>query len=81
MEAWLAGTPVLVPKACAVTSGHAERCNGGLIFDGEEDFFEKVECLVEGNRRFALGSQGREYVRESFRWPDVMDRILRAVLQ
>jgi glycosyltransferase involved in cell wall biosynthesis len=81
MEAWLAGTPVLVPKACAVTSGHAERSNGGLIFDGEEDFFDKVECLLEGNRRLALGSQGRGYVRESFRWPDVMDRILRVVLR
>jgi glycosyltransferase involved in cell wall biosynthesis len=81
MEAWLAGTPVLVPKACAVTSGHTERCNGGLTFDGEEDFFDKVECLVQGNRGSTLGSQGREYVRQSFRWPDVMDRLLRAVLQ
>jgi glycosyltransferase involved in cell wall biosynthesis len=81
MEAWLAGTPVLVPKGCAVTSGHAERCSGGLIFDGEEDFCDKIEYLVEGNRRFELGSQGREYVRKSFRWSDVMDRILRAVLQ
>ncbi len=81
MEAWLAGTPVLVPKACAVTSGHAERCNGGLIFDGEDDFCHKVERLVEGNERFDFGAQGQEYVRKTFRWPDVMDRILRAVLQ
>jgi glycosyltransferase involved in cell wall biosynthesis len=81
MEAWLAGTPVLVPAACAVTSGHVERCGGGIIFKDEHDFSAKVESLMQGDRRDALGERGRQYVRKNFRWPDVVDRILRAVLQ
>ncbi len=81
MEAWLAGTPVLVPAACAVTTGHVGRCGGGLVFEGEDEFCDKVECLLERGQRDALAARGHRYVRETFRWPDVMDRILRAVLK
>jgi glycosyltransferase involved in cell wall biosynthesis len=81
MEAWLVMTPVLVPKACAVTSGHVERSGGGLVFDGEECFFKRVEDLLNNDQREHLARHGQQYVRNGFRWPDVMDRILRAVLQ
>ena len=81
MESWLAGTAVLVPAACAVTSGHVGRCGGGLVFESEGDFSRKVEYLQERDQRDALAARGRQYVRKNFRWPDVMDRILRAVLQ
>jgi glycosyltransferase involved in cell wall biosynthesis len=81
MEAWLVGTPVLVPKACAVTAGHVDRCGGGVVFDGEEDFYKRVEDLFDDDQRSDLAARGRRYVRNGFRWPDVMDRILRAVLQ
>jgi glycosyltransferase involved in cell wall biosynthesis len=81
MEAWLAGTPVLVPAACAVTSGHVARCGGGMVFQDEMDFRAKVELLMQQDRRNTLAQSGRQYVRRNFRWPDVLDRILRAVLQ
>ena len=81
MEAWLAGTPVLVPAACAVTSGHVARCGGGLVFQDELDFSEKLDLMLQPGVRAALAARGRDYVRANFRWPDVMDRILRAVLQ
>jgi glycosyltransferase involved in cell wall biosynthesis len=80
MEAWLTGTPVLVPKKCAVTSGHVDRCGGGFVFDDEHDFCGKVDILIVREARDAMAKRGRQYVRGGFRWPDVMDRILRAVL-
>ena len=80
MEAWLAGTPVLVPRDCAVTTGHVERCSGGLVYNNEIEFSAHVEALLDRDMRAALVARGRRYVRSRFRWPDVMDRILRAVL-
>ncbi len=80
MEAWLAGAPVLVPRGCAVTAGHVERCSGGLVYEDETDFSVKVEILLDREIRTALATRGQRYVRTQFRWPDVMDRILRAVL-
>lgn len=81
MEAWHSGTPVLVPAACAVTSGHVARCGGGLIFQDETDFSDKLDLMLQPGVRQELATRGRDYVRANFRWPDVMDRILRAVLQ
>lgn len=80
MEAWLAGTPVLVPKGCAVTAGHVARCGGGLVFEDEIHFAVQIENLLQPGAREAMVTKGRKYVRAHFRWPDVMDRILRAVL-
>ena len=34
MEAWLAGTPVLVHARCPVTTHHVFQSGGGLAFDG-----------------------------------------------
>ncbi|MCB1826918.1 MAG: glycosyltransferase family 4 protein [Coxiellaceae bacterium] len=80
MEAWLAGAPVLVPRGCAVTAGHVDRCAGGLVYEDETEFSIEVESLLNPKVRDALATQGQQYVRTQFRWPDVMDRILRAVL-
>ena len=80
MEAWLVGAPVLVPKACAVTAGHVARCGGGLVFENESDFATQVDSLLESTLRKNMAAKGSRYVRAQFRWPDVMDRILRAVL-
>jgi glycosyltransferase involved in cell wall biosynthesis len=80
MEAWLSGTPVLVPQGCAVTAGHVLRSGGGLIFTDEVDFVCQTQRLLEPGLRDEMASRGLKYVRTHFRWPDVMDRILRAVL-
>jgi glycosyltransferase involved in cell wall biosynthesis len=81
MESWLMEAPVLVPRGCAVTAGHVRRCGGGLIFDSEEDFVRQVEVLVQSRLSNAMGVRGSAYVRANFRWSEVMDRVLRAVLK
>jgi glycosyltransferase involved in cell wall biosynthesis len=80
MEAWLSGAPVLVPQECAVTAGHVHRCGGGLIYADEVDFVRQIQRLFEPGLREDMAARGFKYVRTHFRWPDVMDRILRAVL-
>ncbi len=81
MEAWLAGIAVLVPTSCAVTSGHVYRCNGGIVFENEKAFCDGIEALLDRDTRSEMASRGRRYVQANFRWPDVTDRILRAILQ
>ncbi|MHB8836585.1 MAG: glycosyltransferase family 4 protein [Candidatus Methylomirabilia bacterium] len=78
MEAWLAGTPVLVHSGCAVTRGHVEAAGGGLHF---ADYPHFAECLDRLLARPDLGSglaaAGREYVLANYAWPLVTDRYLR----
>jgi glycosyltransferase involved in cell wall biosynthesis len=76
MEAWLAGTPVLVHARCPVTTHHVLRAGGGLAF---EDFYEFAEALTllleDGERRARLGVQGRAYVEAEYSWPAVGARL------
>ena len=75
MEAWLAGTPVLVHADCAVTADHCRRSNGGLYFS---DYAEFAGCLdffsnqLDIARR--MGQLGRQYVRANFDWDKVIRR-------
>lgn len=81
MEAWLAGTPVLVHTGCAVTTYHAFQAGGGLAFGDFYEFAEALTLLLEDrDRRARLGAQGRVYVEREYGWPAVTAR-LRATLE
>ena len=76
MEAWLAGTPVLVHARCSVTTHHVFRAGGGLAFEDFYEFAEALDLLLEdGERRRRLGSQGRAYVETVYSWPAVTARL------
>ncbi len=77
MEAWLCGRPVLVPQMCCVTAGHCERSKGGLIFENQQSFFRYLNLLNEEDLDY--GINGKNYVQNNYSWPEVMDRILRAL--
>jgi len=82
MEAWLAGTPVLVHARCAVTSYHAARANGGLVFADFYEFAEALSLLLEeAPLRAALGAQGRAYVEAEYAWPVVTRRLVATLEQ
>ena len=81
MEAWLAGTPVLVHAGCPVTTYHTTRADGGLAFSDYYEFAEALTLLLENEaRRRRLGLQGRVYVEREYAWPAVTAR-LRDVLR
>ena len=58
MEAWLAGTPVLVHARCPVTTHHVFQAGGGLAFDDFYEFAEALDLLLEDRQR-RTGSAAR----------------------
>ena len=76
MEAWLAGTPVLVHARCPVTTHHVLQAGGGLAFEDFYEFAESMDLLLEDQeRRGQLGRQGRAYVEAVYGWPAVTARL------
>jgi len=77
MEAWLAGTPILVHCRCAVTREHCLASNGGLFFGEYFEFVETVELLLDGGTlRQRLAENGRAYVLANFTWERVTENYL-----
>lgn len=75
MEAWLAGVPVIVHGACAVTMHHAVESGGGLYFSDAEDFAGVVTALSsDSDLRGKLTAAGKRYVAEEFSWNAVLGR-------
>ncbi len=80
MEAWLAGTPVMVHQRCAVTRGHVMRCSGGLVFGDYLHFAEGLDLLRQDpGLRERLAASGRRYVLDNYTWPVVTGRYLELV--
>lgn len=76
MEAWLAGTPVLVDSASLVVRDHCLRSGGGIPYGGLAQFAEAVGMLVESpDLRAGLAANGRRYVESVYAWPAVCNRI------
>ncbi len=77
MEAWLAGTPVMVHAGCAVTKEHVELSKGGLHFGDYPRFAEGLRILLERPQlREQMAQAGREYVLNNFSWPVVTARFV-----
>jgi glycosyltransferase involved in cell wall biosynthesis len=80
MEAWLAGTPVMVHSGCAVTKEHVELSKGGLHFSDYPRFAESLRILLERPQlRERMARAGREYVLKSFSWPVVTQRFIELI--
>jgi glycosyltransferase involved in cell wall biosynthesis len=86
LEAWGLGRPVLANGACDVLKGQCIRSNGGLYYEGFEEFIETLYAL-ESNPAFraGLGRNGRAYYATHYTWPvierkylDMIDRVARA---
>jgi glycosyltransferase involved in cell wall biosynthesis len=80
LEAWLAGTPVLVNGHCAVTREHCLASNGGLFFSTLTEFVGGLEYLL-ADREMALrmARNGRRYVLANYTWDRVVPRYVRAL--
>ncbi|HEY5024018.1 MAG TPA: glycosyltransferase family 4 protein [Acidimicrobiales bacterium] len=75
LEAWLAGTPVVVNRRCAATLEHCVRSGGGLSFFDYADFEAVADRLLADDAlRDQLVSNGRAYTERVFNWTAIVDR-------
>jgi len=75
MEAWLAGTPVLVHGDCPVTRDHVMRSNGGLYFASAAEFGGALDWFFDHpQERQQMGELGRAYVQRACDWTAVLQR-------
>jgi glycosyltransferase involved in cell wall biosynthesis len=73
LEGLSVGTPILCNARSEVLVEHCVRSNGGLYYADQDEFVECLKLLVSDDRlRAALGRNGRDYVRRSFRWDVVV---------
>jgi len=80
MEAWLQGTAALVNGECEVMRRHILCSGGGLAYSGYDEFEAGLDYLLPRPAlRREMGRRGRDYVRQHFRWEDVVQRFVAAV--
>jgi glycosyltransferase involved in cell wall biosynthesis len=75
LEALAVGTPVLANARSAVLVEHCVRSNGGLYYADRDEFVECLTLLVRDARlRAAMGRNGREYIKQNYRWDVVLGK-------
>jgi glycosyltransferase involved in cell wall biosynthesis len=76
MEAWLAGTPVLVIEGSEVVAWHCERSGGGFTFGDAAGLAALIEKLsTDPGLAAETAARGRRYVLKEYDWPVVLDRM------
>jgi len=73
LEAWQAGTPVLVPAWNAVTAGQVRRSSGGRTYASHDAFAGELRALLADAP--ARGDAGRRWVTEECAWDAFDDRL------
>jgi glycosyltransferase involved in cell wall biosynthesis len=80
LESLAVGTPVLVSARNPAAVEHCRASNGGFYYSTRDEFVEALRLLTTDTRlRDALGENGRNYVRQNFRWEYVLGRFERLV--
>jgi glycosyltransferase involved in cell wall biosynthesis len=75
LEALSVGTPILANGRSPVLVEHCVRSNGGLYYADGDEFVDALKLLVSDDRlRAAMGRNGREYVRKTYRWDVVLGK-------
>jgi glycosyltransferase involved in cell wall biosynthesis len=83
LEAMAVGTPVLCNGRSEVLVEHCVKSNAGLYYNDRDEFIEAANLMLGDERlRRAMGRNGKEYVKRSYRWDIIMskyDRLISAV--
>jgi glycosyltransferase involved in cell wall biosynthesis len=75
LEAMSVGTPILVNARSEVLVEHCTRSNAGLWYASRDEFTECLKLMMgDAGLRAAMGRNGREYVRNNYRWDVVLAR-------
>ena len=80
LEAFSVGTPVLANARSEVLVDHCVASNAGLFYADRYEFGECVSLLVGDERlRAAMGRNGRDYVRQNYRWEVILSKYERMI--
>jgi glycosyltransferase involved in cell wall biosynthesis len=80
LESMAVGTPVLASARNPSAVEHCRRGNGGLYYSNRAEFVEALRSIMTNKRlRDRLGENGRNYVKQQFRWDGVLGRFDRLV--
>jgi glycosyltransferase involved in cell wall biosynthesis len=80
LESLAVGTPVLASARNTAAVDHCRDANGGLYYADREEFVDALKTLAGNTRlREALGENGRNYVRQHYRWEHVLGRFERLI--
>jgi len=73
LEAFAVGTPVLANARSEVLVDHCQKSNAGLYYADRDEFNECLRLLVSDQRlRAAMGANGRDYIRNNYRWDVIL---------
>jgi glycosyltransferase involved in cell wall biosynthesis len=80
LESFAVGTPVLACARNAAAVEHCRRAGAGLYYADKQEFVEALRALMSRSKlREQLGANGRQYVRQYYRWDAVLGRFERLV--
>jgi glycosyltransferase involved in cell wall biosynthesis len=75
LESFAVGTPILANARSEVLVDHCHKSNAGLFYADRDEFTECLRLLVaDHSLRAALGANGREYVRQNYRWDVILGK-------
>jgi glycosyltransferase involved in cell wall biosynthesis len=80
LESLAVGTPFLAAAMNEAAVEHAQQSNAGLYYGGREEFVETLRLMTANTRlREKMGHNGRQYIRQHYRWDAVLGRFERLV--
>jgi glycosyltransferase involved in cell wall biosynthesis len=80
LESLAVGTPVLASAMNAAAVEHCRRSNAGLYYANRDEFVETLRLITTNNRlREKMGENGRQYIRQHYRWDAVLGRLERLI--
>jgi glycosyltransferase involved in cell wall biosynthesis len=80
LESLAVGTPFLAAAINHAAVEHARRSNAGLYYGSREEFVETLRLMTANGRlREKMGLNGRQYIRQHYRWDAVIGRFERLV--
>jgi glycosyltransferase involved in cell wall biosynthesis len=81
-ESWVQGRPALVPARSQVLASQVRRAGGGLPYDGFAEFEAALDLLLQQPELAdELGAGGRQFVLDTYAWPDVLAEFERGLDQ
>ena len=81
LESFAVGTPVLANARSEVLVDHCQKSNAGLYYADRYEFNESLRLLVGDQRlRAGMGANGRDYVRQNYRWDVILAKYERMFL-